>query len=105
MQSGVAINVSNSNHPPEIFSITSSAPASSAPASLASVALGPFAITQTRTSLPNPAGRTVVERICCSALLTSIPRRMWHSTVSSNFATASDISFNLAMASAAEAGC
>ena len=64
IQSGVAIKVSNSNQPPEILSIISSAPASSAPASFASVAFTPLAITQTLTVLPSPAGNTVVERTC-----------------------------------------
>ena len=45
----------------------SSAPAKSAPASVASVALGPFAITQTFTVLPKPAGNTTVDLICWSA--------------------------------------
>ena len=105
MQSGVAINVSNSNQPPAILSITSSAPASSAPAALASSAFVPLAITQTLTSLPRPAGNTTVERTSWSALFTSIPRRMWHSTVSSNFTVASDISCNFFNASAADEGC
>ena len=71
--SGVAIKVSNSNQPPAILSIISSAPASSAPASFAAAALSAFAITQTLTVLPRPAGRTVVDLICWSACLTSIP--------------------------------
>ena len=67
IQTGVAISVSKSNQPPSIFSIISSAPAKSAPASFASVALAPFAITQTLTSLPRPAGNTTVDLICWSA--------------------------------------
>ncbi len=89
--SGVAMATSKSIWPFWICSARSSAPTMSAPASRACWAASPAANTATRTSLPVPDGSPTVPRTIWSALRGSTPSRTAISTVSSNFALASDL--------------
>jgi hypothetical protein len=89
--SGVAIATSKSVKPSCTFAARSSAPTKSAPASSASLAFSPCANTATLTDRPVPCGRKSVPRSCWSAWRTFTPRRIWISTVSSNFAVWSDL--------------
>src|SRR5947209_3699720 len=84
IMSGVATATSKSVNPSETRLTRSSPPTMSAPASLASRSFSPAAKTATRTVFPVPRGRVTELRSCWSAWRTSMPRRMWASTVASN---------------------
>jgi hypothetical protein len=100
IMSGVAIAMSKSVKPSWMRVARSSSPTTSAPASRASSALGPRANTAIVTSRPAECGSVIVPRSCSSAWRTFSPVRMWHSTVSVNFADCS--SFTRRMASVGE---
>ena len=67
-------------------STRSAPPTTSAPAAFAFSTLSPCANTATRTLLPMPWGSGIAPRTIWSDWVGSMPRLMWISTVSSNFA-------------------